>query len=422
MDATLKCEAEQLAGKLASQAKTVEDVNELVRTLMKGALERMLDTEMDVHLGRKKLAALPPEESPAGEAGAAPNRRNGHSPKTVQGNLGKITLDTPRDRNGTFEPQLIAKHQRRLPGFDEKILALYAKGMTTRDIQEIVKDLYGVDVSPTLVSEITADLDVEVTAWRQRRLDPVWPIVYLDGFVVHVRGENGRVSQHTMYVAIGVNLLGKKELLGLWLSETEGAKFWLGCLTDLKNRGLNDIFIVCVDGLTGFAEAIRAAYPQAQVQLCIVHLVRAALKYVTFTDSKPVAADLKKIYQSATAPEAEQALEKFAEVWGAKYPTIVKQWRLKWNDISTLFDFPPPIRKAIYTTNAIESINSVIRKFTRNRKQYPNGESALKLIYMAIHEASKRWTMPIRGWKAALNHFAIVYEDRVPVNAVNQAA
>ena len=300
MDASLKLKAEQLAGEIASQAKTLDDVNGLLRTLMKGALERMLDTEMDVHLGRKTIAALPPPETQVGQAGAAPNRRNGRSSKTVQGDLGKIPLDTPRDRNGSFEPQLIAKHQRRLAGFDEKILALYAKGMTTRDIQEIVKDLYGVDVSPTLVSEITADLDAEVTAWRQRRLDAVWPIVYLDGIVVHVRGENGRVSQHTMYVAIGVNLQGKKELLGLWLSETEGAKFWLSCLTDLKNRGLNDIFIVCVDGLTGFADAIRAAYPQTKVQLCIVHLVRAALKYVAFTDSKAVAADLKKIYQSTS--------------------------------------------------------------------------------------------------------------------------
>jgi putative transposase len=416
MDATLKLKAEQLAGEIASQAKTLDDVNGLLRTLMKGALERMLDTEMDVHLGRKTMAALPPEESQVGEPGATPNRRNGRSPKTVQGDLGKIPLNTPRDRNGTFEPLLIAKHQRRLAGFDEKILALYAKGMTTRDIQEIVKELYGVDVSPTLVSEITADLDAEVTAWRQRRLDAVWPIVYLDGIVVHVRGENGRVSQHTMYVAVGVNLQGKKELLGLWLSETEGAKFWLSCLTDLKNRGLNDIFIVCVDGLTGFADAIRAAYPQTKVQLCIVHLVRAALKYVAFADSKAVVADLQKIYQSATVHEAEQALNRFAEVWDAKYPTIVKQWRLKWNDIITLFDFPAPIRKAIYTTNAIESINSVIRKFTRNRKQYPNAESALKLVYLAIHEASKRWTMPIRGWKAALNHFAIVFEGRLPSN------
>lgn len=413
MDAILKRKAEQLAGELATQAQTLDDVNGLLKMLMKSALERMLDTEMDVHLGRKGNAA--PAESAISEGDSEfANRRNGHSKKTLRGELGTIPLDTPRDRQGTFEPQLIAKHQRRLAGFDEKILALYAKGLTTRDIQEIVKDLYGVDVSPTLVSEITADIDAEVTAWRQRRLEPVWPIVYLDGIVVHVRGENSRVSQHTMYVAVGVNLQGKKELLGLWLSETEGAKFWLSCLTDLKNRGLQDIFVVCVDGLSGFAEAIRAAYPQAKVQLCIVHLVRAALKYVTTEDSRAVAADLKTIYQSATVEEAEAALEKFAALWGAKYPTIVKQWRLKWNDIITLFEFPPAIRKAIYTTNVIESINSVIRKFTRNRKQYPNAESALKLIYLAIHEASKRWTLPIRGWKAALNHFAILFEDRLP--------
>ena len=414
MDATLKLKAEQLAGDLATQAQTIEDVNGLIRSLMKSTLERMLDTEMEVHLGRKTIAALTGETAAAVDPPALKNRRNGHSQKTVQGDLGELTLDTPRDRNGTFEPRLIAKHQRRLSGFDDKILALYAKGLTTRDIQDVVQQLYGVEVSPTLVSEITADLDAEVTAWRQRRLEAVWPIVYLDGIVVHVRGDNSRVAQHTMYVALGVNLSGKKELLGLWLSETEGAKFWLSCLTDLKNRGLNDIFIVCVDGLTGFPEAIRTAYPHTKVQLCIVHLVRAALKYVMDKDSRVVAADLKKIYQSATVQEAEQELAKFAEVWGAKYPTIVKQWRLRWTEIITLFDFPPPIRKAIYTTNAIESVNSVIRKFTRNRKQYPNAESALKLVYLAIHEASKRWTMPIVGWKAALNHFAILFEDRVP--------
>jgi putative transposase len=419
MDATVKLKAEQLAGEIATQAKTLDDLNGLLRTLMKSALERMLDTEMDVHLGRKTIAVLPTDTAPSLGSPASKNRRNGHSPKTVCGELGEVTLDTPRDREGTFEPQLIAKHQRRLSGFDDKILTLYAKGMTTRDIQDVVKELYGVEVSPTLVSEITADLDAEVTAWRQRRLDAVWPIVYLDGIVVHVRGDNGRVSQHTMYVALGVNLLGKKELLGLWLSVTEGAKFWLSCLTDLKNRGLDDIFIACVDGLTGFPEAIRTAYPRTKVQLCIVHLVRAALKYVMDKDSRSVAADLKKIYQSATVQEAEQELAKFAEVWGQKYPTIVKQWRQKWNDLIALFEFPAPIRKAIYTTNAIESVNSVIRKFTRNRKQYPNAESALKLVYLAIHEASKRWTMPIVGWKAALNHFAIVFEDRLPTNGKN---
>jgi len=412
MDETLQSRAEQLAEEFASSATTIDELNGLMRLMMKSGLERMLNTEMDVHLGRKGTAesARPAAE----EAKQSGNRRNGRSKKTVQGDQGEMTIATPRDRNGTFEPQIVGKHQRRIPDFDAKILALYAKGMTTRDIQEIVQELYGVEVSPTLVSAITEDLDAEVIAWRSRSLDSVWPIVYFDGIVVHVRGTNGRVSKHTIYVALGVDLEGKKELLGLWLSENEGAKFWLSCLTDLKNRGLNDIFVACIDGLSGFAEAIHAAYPKTNVQLCIVHLVRTALRYVSTEDSKPVARDLKKIYQSATVEEAESALEDFAQAWDAKYPTIAKVWRAKWTDIITLFDFPPPIRKAIYTTNAIESVNSVIRKFTKNRKIYPNEGSALKLIYMAIHEASKKWTMPIRNWKPALNHFAILYEDRMP--------
>ena len=411
MNALLQSRAQELATEFASQATTVEELNELMRLMMKSGLERMLDAELDVHLGRR---SAPAAVSPPPATKRSPNRRNGRSKKTVQGDLGEVTLSTPRDRDGTFEPQLIEKHQRRVPGFDEKILALYAKGMTTRDIQEIVRELYGVDVSATLVSAITEDLDAEVTAWRTRPLAPVWPIVYFDGITVHVRGANGRVSQHTIYVALGVDLAGQKELLGLWLGENEGAKFWLSCLTDLKNRGLQDIFVACIDGLSGFAEAIRAAYPQTSVQLCIVHLVRAALRYVSTEDSQPVARDLKKIYQAATVLEAEAALDQFAQAWDAKYPTIAKQWRAKWPDIVTLFDFPPAIRKAIYTTNAIESVNSVIRKFTRNRKIYPNDQSALKLVFMAIREAAKKWTMPIHHWKQALNHFAVLYEDRMP--------
>ena len=405
MDATLAGKAQEWATEIATKATTVEDLNGLLRAVMKSALEQMLNTEMDHHLGRRGAEPAPVEPR---------NRRNGRSKKTVSGDLGEVTLATPRDRQGSFEPQIVGKHQRRLAGFDEKILALYAKGMTTRDIQDVVQQLYGVEVSPTLISDITADLDAEVTAWRSRRLDSVYPVVYFDGIVVHVRGESGKVSQHTMYVALGINMQGTKELLGLWLAETEGAKFWLSCLTDLKNRGLNDVFITCVDGLAGFPEAIRAAYPQAKVQLCVVHLVRAALRYVTTADSKAVATDLKTIYQAATVEEAEAALESFAQAWDAKYPTIAKQWRLKWTDFITLFEFPPAIRKAIYTTNAIESVNSVIRKFTRNRKQYPNGESAIKMVWLAIHEASKRWTLPIKGWKAALNHFAIAFEGRLP--------
>jgi transposase-like protein len=430
MDGSLQARALQLADEFAGQAKTAEDLNGFMRLMMKSALERMLNTEMDLHLGRKTLSgaeppaaeALPttdPLSSPSDQGKGKSNRRNGRSRKTVQGDLGELTLATPRDRNGTFEPQLIGKHQRRVPGFDEKILALYAKGMTTRDIRDIVQELYGVEVSATLVSEITADLDAEVTAWRTRPIDEVWPIVYFDGIVVHARGDDGRVAKRTVYVALGVDLEGHKQLLGLWLGQNEGAKFWLSCLTDLKNRGLRDIFVACIDGLSGFAEAIHAAYPETKVQLCIVHLVRAALRYVSTQDSKAVIVDLKRIYQAATILEAEQALDSFAQAWDGKYPTIAKAWRAKWPDIITLFDYPAAIRKAIYTTNAIESVNSVIRKFTRNRKIYPNEESALKIVYMAIHEASRKWTMPIRNWKAALNHFAILFEGRMPKHTSN---
>jgi len=423
MDA-LQSRIEELAVELAGEATTQEDVNGLMRQLMASMYQKILDAEMDVHLGRSPLP-IPASEEPTSETELpsndgdtsqrkSPNRRNGRSKKTVQGDMGEITLSTPRDRDGTFEPMLVGKYKRRISGFDEKILALYAKGLSTRDIEEVLRDLYGVDVSPTLISNVTSVVDEEVSSWRTRPLDSTWPIVYFDGIVVHVRGANKRVSQHTIYVALGVNLQGRKELLGLWISENEGAKFWLSVLTDMKNRGLTDIFIACIDGLSGFAEAIHTAYPETKVQLCVVHLVRAALRYVTDEDSRAVAADLKKIYNAATEIEAAEALEDFAQAWDEKYPTISKSWRDKWTDIITLFDFPWPIRKAISTTNAIESVNSVIRKYTRNRKIYPSDESAFKIIYMAINEASKKWTMPIPKWKPALNHFAIMFEERMP--------
>lgn len=415
MDAIIFEKAEELAKTIAGEAKTIEDLNGVLKTLMKSAIERMLGSELSVHLHEQSAQPGPSDAaSPPALPRQRRNRRNGTSPKSVQGALGPIALDVPRDREGTFEPQLVPKHQRRLSGFDEKILALYAKGMTTRDIQQIIKDLYGVDVSPTLVSEITASLDTEVKLWQTRRLEAVYPMLFLDGIVVHVRSESGQVREHTMYVAIGVTFEGKKELLGLWLNETEGAKFWLACLTDLQNRGVRDFFIVSVDGLSGFPEAIAAVYPQARVQLCLVHLVRAALRYVSSGDSKEVVADLKKIYQADSAVEAEHELESFAQKWDVKYPTISRQWRLKWPHIATMFEMPRPIRKVMYTTNLIESVNSVIRKFTRNRKQYPNRESALKMIYMAVSEASKRWTKALRNWKEALNHFAIMFADRMP--------
>ena len=299
MDATLRDKAAEFAKEFARNISTQQELSNVMRLMSKAMIERMLQAEMDVHLsedvaarrgrGTATAAAKDGTAETAAEAAQAPspegkrarrNRRNGSSTKTVQGEPGQMTIDTPRDRNGTFEPLLIPKYERRLAGFDEKILALYAKGMSTRDIQELVQTLYGVELSPMLISSVTDAVDEEVTAWRSRPLEAVWPIVYFDGIVVHVRGTSGRVSQHTIYVALGVNLQGKKELLGLWLAENEGAKFWLQVLTDMKNRGLNDIFVACVDGLAGFPEAIRAAYPQTKVQLCVVHLVRAALRYV----------------------------------------------------------------------------------------------------------------------------------------------
>lgn len=410
MDASIQKKAEQLATELASDATSIADLNALCRAMMKKGLETMLDSEMKHHLEQEGQVRSEAGESSPKRA----NCRNGRSQKTVQGDFGRVEIQTPRDRESTFEPQIVGKHQRRIEGFDEKILALYAKGLTTRDIQEIIKDLYGVEVSPDLVARVTEDLDAELKNWQSRRLEAVWPILYFDGIVVHVRGANGKVSPHTVYVALGINLEGKKELIGLWIAQTEGAKFWLNCLTDLKNRGLEDVFVCCVDGLAGFPEAIRTVYPRAQVQLCLVHLVRAALRYVSHKDSKAVAADLKKIYRSATVSEAEGFLTEFADRWDDKYPTISRQWRAKWSDIITLFEFPEEIRRVIYTTNAIESLNSTIRKFTKNRKQYPSEQSALKLVFMAIREASKRWTRPIKHWKQALNHFAILFPDRMP--------
>lgn len=410
MDAKLQDKAEQLVAEFAAGSSSIGELNALLKAMMKRGLETMLDAEMDHHLDIERQVHSEDQAATPGRA----NCRNGRSSKQVQGDFGKIEIDTPRDRQSTFEPKIVGKHQRRVEGFDEKILALYAKGLTTRDIQDVVKELYDVDVSAELVSRVTEDLEADLKTWQSRSLQSVFPIVFFDGIVVHVRGTDSKVSPHTVYVALGIDLDGKKELLGLWIAKTEGAKFWLSCLTDLNNRGLKDIFVTCVDGLSGFPEAIRAAYPQARVQLCLVHLVRAALRYVATKDAKAVAADLKKIYTSATVAAAEEQLDKFAEVWDAKYPTISKQWRLKWTDIISMFDFPEEIRRVTYTTNAIESLNSTIRKFTKNRKQYPSEASALKLVYMAIREASKRWTRPIANWKQALNHFAILFEDRIP--------
>ena len=395
---------EELAKELAKQVKTEQDLSDLTRLLRKSAIEGALGAEMDEHLGYPKHA---PEGHHSG------NSRNGYSPKTVKGDHGEVVIDVPRDRNGSFEPQIIGKGQTRLTGFDDQILALYAKGMSTRDIVAMFKELYDANISPTLVSRVTENVLERVEAWQARPLDELYPIVFLDCIVVKVR-QDRRVINKAIYLALAINLKGQKELLGLWMAETEGAKFWLSVLTELQNRGLKDIFIAVVDGLTGFPEAINAAYPDTNIQLCIVHMVRNSLRFVPWKERKQVAADLRKIYDSATETEAQRELEAFAARWDEKYPSISKSWRKHWPNLITLFDYPKDIRKVIYTTNAIESLNSVIRKAIKNRKIFPNDESAMKVVYLAVEAASKRWTMPIRHWHAAINRFMIEYPDRMP--------
>ena len=396
---------DNLVNQVIKQVKTQDDLADLSRQLLKAAMERVLAVELEEHLGYAK-------HSPEGHNSG--NSRNGHSRKVLKGDFGELEIKTPRDRNGEFEPQLIAKGATRVNKLDQQILSLYARGMTTRDIADALQEMYGADISQTLISKVTDAVLDEVKSWQNRPLESLYPILYLDGIVVKVH-QDKRVIKKTVYVALGVNAEGQKELLGLWLAETEGAAFWLSVLTELQNRGVEDVFIACVDGLTGFPEAINTAFPKAQVQLCIVHQVRNSLKYVSYKDRKAVASDLKRIYQSATAEEAESELSAFEQTWGERFPSIGKSWRKHWDNLITLFDYPKEIRKAIYTTNAIESLNSVIRKAIKNRKIFPTDQSVLKVIYLATEKASSKWTMPIRDWKAALNRFEIMFPDRIKV-------
>jgi len=398
----------ELIDELLKDYKNPEDLmgeGGIFKQLTKALIERCLTAELDTHLEEEKQEAEPTNPK---------NRRNGHSKKTIKGEFGKAEIAVPRDRNGEFEPIIVQKGQTRFNGFDDKILSLYARGMTTRDIQEQLQDLYGVEVSHALISNVTEAVESERKAWQNRSLDAVYPIVFLDALIVKVRHE-GRVINKAVHLALGVNLEGKKELLGIWMTTNESSKFWLSVVTELHNRGVKDIFIACVDGLTGFPEAIEAVFPQTRVQLCIVHLLRNSLSYVSYKDRKVVAADLKLVYAAATESEAEQALVDFAERWDKQYPTISKSWLNHWQRVIPFFAFPADIRKAIYTTNAIESMNMTLRKVLRNHRSFPSDESVMKVIYLAIQNISKKWTMPIREWKAALNRFAIEFDGRFPL-------
>ena len=380
--------------------------NGVLRQLTKALMERALEAEMATHLGYEKHdPAVKPSD----------NRRNGTSKKTIKGDFGEVEITTPRDREASFEPRIIPKGQTRMAGLDTKILSMYARGMTTRDIQGHLEEIYGVEVSPTLISNVTDAVLEEVRSWQSRPLEPVYPIVFLDALMVKMR-EEGSVQNRAVYVAIAITMEGHKQVLGLWTSAHEGAKFWLGVLTELKSRGVQDIFIACVDGLKGFPQAIETAYPKTTVQLCIVHLVRASLRYVSWKDARAVVADLKLIYRATGRENAEQQLELFALKWDPKYRSISQLWRRHWEQIVPFFAFPADIRKVIYTTNAVESLNMTLRKVIKTRASFPNEESAIKLLYLALQNVAKKWHA-IQGWPQALNHFAILWEDRFPQRA-----
>ena len=390
-----------LATELAKSLKTDADLNAFTKALKKLTVETALNAELTAHLGHER-------HQPSTNG----NARNGYSTKQVLTGDGEFELKTPRDREGTFEPQLIKKHQTRITSMDNQILSLYAKGMTTREIVSTFKELYDADVSAALISKVTDAVKEQVVEWQNRPLDTLYPIVYLDCIVVKVRQDN-TILNKSVFLALGVNMDGHKELLGMWIAENEGAKFWLSVLTELKNRGLNDILIACVDGLKGFPDAINSVYPKTRIQLCIIHMVRNSLKYVSWKDYKAVTSDLKRVYQAVTEDAALQALEAFATTWDVKYPQISKSWFAHWPNLNTFFSYPVDIRKAIYTTNAIESLNSVIRHATKKRKIFPTDDSVRKVVYLAIEAASKKWNMPIRDWRTAMSRFLIEFEDRL---------
>jgi putative transposase len=375
----------------------------VLKQLKKAAMERILDAEMTHHLGYEK-------HDPVGANSG--NSRNGRTRKTVLSEDGALELEVPRDRAGTFAPKLVQKRQRRLGAFDDKVIALYARGMTVRDIQGHLEELYEVEVSPDLISTVTDAVLEEVGAWQKRLLAPVWPIVYLDALVLKIR-DHGVTLNKAVYLALGVNMEGTKEVLGLWIAQTEGAKFWLEVITELKTRGVEDILIACCDGLKGFPDAIESIFPQTVVQTCIVHMIRNSLRLVAFTNRRAMVKDLRPIYTAVNEEQAAIALDVFESKWSSKYPSIGRSWRAAWPRVTPFFAFPPEIRKAIYTTNAVEALNRQLRKVLKTRGQFPTDDAAIKLIWLALERASRKWTKPIARWDMALQQFTIHFPGRL---------
>ncbi len=397
----------ELLDELLKDYSTPEDLlgkDGIMAELKKRLIERAMEAEMEDHLGYAKNG---------NRVEGSDNYRNGFSNKKVISNSDQIDIQVPRDREGNYEPQILPKHQRRFDGFDDKILAMYARGMSVRDIQATLLEMYNVEVSEGIITGVTDKVYDDVVSWQNRPLDPVYPLIFFDCIVVKSR-EDVKVSNRSVYVALAIDMEGKKEILGLWIAPTEGAKFWLGVMTELKNRGVKDLFIASIDGLKGLPEAIETVFPEVEVQLCIVHMIRNSIKYVNWKDRKEVCKDLKEVYSAATEDEASQKLEEFGQKWDAKYPTIRKKWINNWDRIIPFFDYPEEIRKVMYTTNAIESINRSIRKVIKAKGAFPNDRAIFKILYLALNNASKKWTMPIKDWKAALNFFAIKFEGRFP--------
>jgi putative transposase len=393
--------SDELIDELLKNGRTAENVNGLLQQLTKAVLERALQGELSEHLGYAK-------HDPAGRGSG--NSRNGVTRKTLSGDFGEIELETPRDRNGEFTPQLVQKNQTRWTGFDDKILSMYARGMSTRDIQEHLREMYQVEVSPSLISEITDAVMEDARAWQSRPLEAFYAVVFLDALYVKMRHE-GRVENRAVYVAIGITLEGRKDVLGLWTSANEGAKFWMHVGTELRNRGVRDIYLICMDGLKGFPQAMEAIFPQAQVQLCIVHMVRTSLNYVTWQDRKQVAADLKPIYKAVTADEAERQLSIFEAKW-SKYPAIARLWREHWERVIPFFAFPGEVRKVVYTTNAVESLHMSLRKVIKTRGSFPSEDAAFKLLYLALSRVVAKWET-VQHWKQMLNYLDTVCGDRI---------
>jgi putative transposase len=395
--------AKELAALLSGECKNMSDVQDMLKTLFKGTIETMLEAEMDEHLGYEKHSVL---------GNNSGNSRNGFNRKTLKSELGETEILVPRDRNGGFEPQVIEKRQTRTDDLESRVLAMYSKGMSTRDIEDHLRDIYGVEASASMISRITDKIMPAVTEWQNRPLDAVYPIVFLDGIVFKVR-KDARVINKCLYSVLGINMEGRKEILGLWLSENESASFWTTVCNELKNRGIQDIFIVCRDNLSGFSAAVETVFPHTEQQLCVIHQIRNSTKYVSYKDLKPLMAELKLVYGAVSEEAALYALEEFRESWGKKYPQILKSWDANWAELSTYFKYPQEVRTLIYTTNAVEGFHRMLRKFTKTKTIFPTDDAVRKSVYLAIQEISRKWTMPVRDWGIIIGQLSIFFGDRL---------